>query len=296
MMLKNFGQMEQFVREQSGKKRVALAAAHDADALGSLMMAVDRGIAEAILIGRRKEIVRVLDEMGKDAGDFRIIEEEDDRAAADKAVELVHCGEADMPMKGLMHTSTFMKAILDKEKGLKEDGNLLSQASVFEIPEKDRFLIISDCAVNIDPDLETKIKITENAAALAHTLGIEQPKIAVLSAVEVVNPKIRSTVDAAAMRERLSDRYLIDGPLALDNAIDEAAAHHKGIESRHSDRARSLEREHLFQRSRVLRPPAQRRNAQRSESAGRDEQPHRHRGKQISLHPYRCFANHPLKK
>ena len=165
MMLKNFGQMEQFVREQSGKKRVALAAAHDADALGSLMMAVDRGIAEAILIGRRKEIVRVLDEMGKDAGDFRIIEEEDDRAAADKAVELVHCGEADMPMKGLMHTSTFMKAI------------------------------------------------------------------AVLSAVEVVNPKIRSTVDAAAMRERLSDRYLIDGPLALDNAIDEAAAHHKGIES-----------------------------------------------------------------
>ena len=149
MMLKNFGQMEQFVREQSGKKRVALAAAHDADALGSLMMAVDRGIAEAILIGRRKEIVRVLDEMGKDAGDFRIIEEEDDRAAADKAVELVHRGEADMPMKGLMHTSTFMKAILDKEKGLKEDGNLLSQASVFEIPEKDRFLIISDCAVNI---------------------------------------------------------------------------------------------------------------------------------------------------
>ena len=183
MMLKNFGQMEQFVREQSGKKRVALAAAHDADALGSLMMAVDRGIAEAILIGRRKEIVRVLDEMGKDAGDFRIIEEADDRAAADKAVELVHCGEADMPMKGLMHTSTFMKAILDKEKGLKEDGNLLSQASVFEIPEKDRFLIISDCAVNIDPDLETKIKITENAAALAHTLGIAQPKIAVLSAV-----------------------------------------------------------------------------------------------------------------
>ena len=133
-------------------------------------------------------------------------------------------------MKGLMHTSTFMKAILDKEKGLKEDGNLLSQASVFEIPEKDRFLIISDCAVNIDPDLETKIKITENAAALAHTLGIEQPKIAVLSAVEVVNPKIRSTVDAAAMRERLSDRYLIDGPLALVSIPSTGATHHE-IES-----------------------------------------------------------------
>ena len=86
MMLKNFGQMEQFVREQSGKKRVALAAAHDADALGSLMMAVDRGIAAAILIGRREEIVQVLDEMGKDAGDFRIIEEEPERLAEIKGI------------------------------------------------------------------------------------------------------------------------------------------------------------------------------------------------------------------
>ena len=266
------------------------------------MMAVDRGIAEAILIGRRKEIVRVLDEMGKAAGDFRIIEEEDDRAAADKAVELVHRGEADMPMKGLMHTSTFMKAILDKEKGLKEEGNLLSQASVFEIPEKDRFLIISDCAVNIDPDLETKIKITENAAALrahARYRAAEDRGALRRGGRKPQDPKHRRRRrDAGAS----PDRYLIDGPLALDNAIDEAAAHHKGHRKprgrkcRHSDRARSLEREHLFQRSRVLRPPAQRRNAQRSESAGRDEQPHRHRGKQISLHPYRCFANHPLKK
>lgn len=231
MMMKNFDQMEEFVRSQSSKKRVALAGAHDADALGSLMMAVDRGIADAILIGRKDEIVQLLEGMGKKADDFRIIDETDDRAAADKAVELVHLGEADMPMKGLMHTSTFMKAILDKEKGLKEEGNLLSQASVFEIPEKDKLLIISDCAVNIDPDLEAKIKITENTVTLAKTLGLDNPRIAVLSAVEVVNPKIRSTVDAAAMCERLGDKYLIDGPLALDNAIDEAAAHHKGIES-----------------------------------------------------------------
>lgn len=236
-MMKNFDQMEEFVRSHPVVKRVALAAAHDADALGSLMMAVDRKIAEAILIGRREEIVRLLGEMGKNPGDFRIVDETDDRAAVDKAVAMVHAGEADMPMKGLMHTSTFMKGILDKETGLKEAGNLLSQASVFEIPEKDKLLIISDCAVNIDPDLETKIKITENAVTLAHTLGIEQPKIAVLSAVEVVNPKIQSTVDAAAMREQLSDRYLIDGPLALDNAIDEAAARHKGIESPVAGRA-----------------------------------------------------------
>ena len=229
--MKNFDQMEEFVRSHPSVKRVALAAAHDGDALGSLMMAVERGIAEAVLIGRQGEIERLLGEMGKNPADFRIIDESDDRAAVDKAVELVHRGEADMPMKGLMHTATFMKGILDKETGLKEEGNLLSQASVFEVPEMDKLLIITDCAVNIDPDLETKIKITENAVTLAHTLGIEQPNIAVLSAVEVVNPKIRNTVDAAAMCERLSGKYRIAGPLALDNAIDKAAARHKGIDN-----------------------------------------------------------------
>jgi phosphate butyryltransferase len=223
--------MEQFVLSQSGTRRVALAAAHDNDALSSLMMAVDRKIAQAILIGHKDEICRLLVEMGKNPDDFQIIEESDDRAMVDKAVELVRNGQADLPMKGLMHTSTFMKGILDKETGLKEPGNLLSQASVFEIPEKDQLLIISDCAVNIQPDLEQKILITENAVKLAGTLGIEEPKIAVLSAVEVVNPKIQNTVDAREMRERLSDKYLIDGPLALDNAIDEAAAKHKGIDS-----------------------------------------------------------------
>ncbi len=154
----------------------------------------------------------MLDKMGKDAGDFRIIEERGRprrRRQGRRARSLRRSGYAH---EGADAHLDLHEGHSGQGEGLKEDGNLLSQASVFEIPEKDRFLIISDCAVNIDPDLETKIKITENAAALAHTLGIEQPKIAVLSAVEVVNPKIRSTVDAATMRERLSDRYLIDGP------------------------------------------------------------------------------------
>lgn len=229
MMLKNFDEMEQFVLAQPAPRKVALAAAHDADALGSLMMAVDKSVAEAVLIGKKDEICALLSEMGRDPEAFTIIDESDDRAMANKAVELVHEGKADMPMKGLMHTSTFMKAILDKETGLRGPDALLSQASIFEIPEKGRLLIISDCAVNIQPDLEQKIKITENTVTLAHTLGIEQPKIAVLSAVEVVNPKIQNTVDARAIRERLEGKYLIDGPLALDNAIDKAAAIHKGI-------------------------------------------------------------------
>ena len=160
MMLKNFDEMEQFVLAQPAPRKAALAAAHDADALGSLLMAVDKGVAEAVLIGKKDEICALLTGMGRDPEAFTIIDESDDRAMANKAVELVHEGKADMPMKGLMHTSTFMKAILDKETGLREPDALLGQASIFEIPEKGRLLIISDCAVNIQPDLEQKIKIT----------------------------------------------------------------------------------------------------------------------------------------
>ena len=143
MMLKNFDEMEQFVLAQPAPRKAALAAAHDADALGSLLMAVDKGVAEAVLIGKKDEICALLTEMGRDPEAFTIIDESDDRAMANKAVELVHEGKADMPMKGLMHTSTFMKAILDKETGLREPDALLSQASIFEIPEKGRLLIIS---------------------------------------------------------------------------------------------------------------------------------------------------------
>lgn len=230
MRIHNFAEMEQFVLGHE-KKKIAVACAHDDVTLEAVLMAVDKGVAQAILIGKAAEITELLKKEGRNPEDFTIVDEADDRAAIDLAVAMVKRGEADMPMKGLMHTSTFMRGILDKQTGLLQPGELLSQASVFEIPGRKDLLVISDCAVNIMPDVEQKIKIVENAVKVAASLGITEPNIAMVSALEVVNPKIQGTVDAAEVAARLKDKYAIDGPFALDNAVDEDAARHKGIES-----------------------------------------------------------------
>lgn len=126
--------------------------------------------------------------------------------------------------------STFMHAILNKETGLREPGQLLSQASLVEVPEMDRFIIVTDVAVNIAPDIDQKVSIIRNAARLASCVGLNDPKIALLSALEVENPAIPSTVEAARIAEMLRDEFTIAGPLALDNAISPEAARHKGVE------------------------------------------------------------------
>lgn len=141
--------------------------------------------------------------------------------------------EADIPMKGLLQTAEFLHAILDKEFGLVPENGLISEVSVCEFNQ--RLIIISDCAINILPDLDTKKKIIDNAVSLAHKLGIDVPKVALLAPVEVVNSAIPVTVEAAILTKMGQRKQIkgaiIDGPLALDNAISEEAAMHKGIES-----------------------------------------------------------------
>lgn len=231
MKITSFEQMEAFVKGHASRKKIAVACAHDDVTLEAVLMAVDKGVADAVLIGKQGEIEALLRQFGKDPAAFEIIDEADERAAIDKAVAMVREGTADIPMKGLMHTATFMRGILDKQTGLLEPGELLSQASVFEVEETGKMLIISDCAVNIEPNVDQKCKIVENAVKVAESLGIEEPKIAMLSALEVVNPKIQGTVDAAEVTARLKDKYQIDGPFALDNAVSVEAAKHKGIDS-----------------------------------------------------------------
>ena len=199
MKITSFEQMEAFVKSHAGRKKIAVACAHDDVTLEAVLMAVDKGVADAVLIGKQGEIEALLRQFGKDPAAFEIIDEADERAAIDKAVAMVREGTADIPMKGLMHTATFMRGILDKQTGLLEPGELLSQASVFEVEETGKMLIISDCAVNIEPNVDQKCKIVENAVKVAGSLGIEEPKIAMLSALEVVNPKIQGTVDAASV-------------------------------------------------------------------------------------------------
>ena len=235
-MYRSFKEMEEYLLTNGIKKTVALANAQDDVALSALIHAKRTGVVNAVLIGDVARIRELLVKEGEDPADYQIIESDEERKSADMACQLVKDGKADVPMKGLMQTANFMKAILNREMGFFPKGNILSQATVLFFAAENRFMIITDCAVNITPDVEAKEKITANAVKLAHKLGIARPNIAFLSAVEKVNPKIQSTVDAAELAERFNNNYaaeigLAAGPLALDNAVSAEAARHKGIDS-----------------------------------------------------------------
>jgi len=227
-----------FLLDESRKGRpmtLALACPYGDDAIGAITGAKREGIIRAILIGDEERIRTVAEQDGYDLSGIDIIDEKSDEKAVEKSVRMVSSGEADLLMKGLVKTSSLLKAVLDKEWGLRT-GSLLSHLFLFEIPNLERRVIgISDGGMNTYPDLSAKAKIIENAVACYHKIGIPQPKIAALAAVEAVNPDMQATLDAAAlakMNERGQIRgCIVDGPLALDNAISEESARIKGINS-----------------------------------------------------------------
>ena len=230
-MFRNFTEIENYVLNNKIKKVVALANAQDEYALSALVYAHKKGIVDAVLIGDVPKIKELLIKFGENPLDYEYISSDDEKKSAELAVSLVKEKQADILMKGLMMTSSFMRAILDKEKGLIEEGHLLSQASVIENKNENRFMVFTDCAVNISPDVKAKIKITQNAIGIMKKLGVDIPKIAVLSALEKVNPKILSTVEASevAQSEEFVNKYPIIGPVAMDIALSKKAAEHKGI-------------------------------------------------------------------
>ena len=230
-MFRNFTEIENYVLSNKIKKVVALANAQDEYALSALVYAHKKGIVDAVLIGDVPKIKELLIKFGENPSDYEYISSDDEKKSAELAVSLVKEKQADIPMKGLMMTSSFMRAILDKEKGLIEEDHLLSQASVIENKNENRFMVFTDCAVNISPDVNAKIKITQNAIGIMKKLGVDIPKIAVLSALEKVNPKILSTVEASevAQSEEFINKYPIIGPVAMDIALSKKAAEHKGI-------------------------------------------------------------------
>lgn len=227
-----------FLLDESRKGRpmtLALACPYGDDAIGAITGAKREGIIRAILIGDEERIRTVAEQDGYDLSGIDIIDEKSDEKAVEKSVRMVSSGEADLLMKGLVKTSSLLKAVLDKEWGLRT-GSLLSHLFLFEIPNLERRVIgISDGGMNTYPDLNAKAKIIENAVACYHKIGIPQPKIAALAAVEAVNPEMQATLDAAAlakMNERGQIRgCIVDGPLALDNAVSEESARIKGINS-----------------------------------------------------------------
>lgn len=233
-MSKSFDDLISKVSECSVKK-VAVAVAQDSAVLEAVKAAKERNIAEAILVGDADKIKEVAASENMDLSGYEIIDEKDDYTAALKAVELVHTGKADMYMKGLIDTKSFLKSVLDKEVGLRT-GKTLSHVCVFEIEGIDHLLFLSDVAFMTYPSLEEKVHIVENTVEVCHACGIPNPKVAPLAAVEVVNPKMPVTVDAAELTKMCEEGQItgciIDGPLSLDLAIDAEAAKHKGAEDR----------------------------------------------------------------
>ena len=175
-----------------------------------------------------------------DINEFEVVDEKNVNKAALEAIRLVSSGKADMVMKGLVDTATFLRSVLNKEVGLRT-GKLMSHVSVFEIEGIDRLILLTDAAFNTYPDLKAKIQILNNSVDVAQACGIDMPKVAPVCAVEVVNPDMPATVDAALL-SKMNDRgqikgCIVDGPLALDNALSEEAAEHKGIKGKVAGKA-----------------------------------------------------------
>ena len=230
-MFHSFKEVEEHILKNGICKTIALAGAHDEPALSALIEAKKKGVVKGILIGEVAGIREILAKYGESETDYEIIDEPDEKAAAALAVAKVKEGTADIPMKGLMQTSSFMRAILNKQTGLLPPGQILNQSTVLEWPEKNRIMFAADCAVNINPGVEDKKKILKNEVDLAHAFGIDMPKVAIVSALEKVNEKIPSTVHAAELKAAVYEKCVVDGPFALDIAVDEESAKHKGVES-----------------------------------------------------------------
>ncbi|MDR2154444.1 MAG: bifunctional enoyl-CoA hydratase/phosphate acetyltransferase [Burkholderiaceae bacterium] len=223
--------------------RTAVVCPEDHNSLSGALLSAERGLIHPILIGNPKLIAAAAADLKADISSWPQIAETDHRAAAARAVAMVNAGEAGAIMKGAIHSDEVLGQVVKKDGGLRTHGRI-SHVFALDVPTLDEILFISDAAINIAPDLLTKVDITQNAINLARACGLEQPRVGVLSAVETINPNIPSTLDAAIL-SKMSERgqikgAIVDGPLAMDNAIDMEAARTKGIASLVAGRANVL--------------------------------------------------------
>jgi phosphotransacetylase len=230
------GKYEKLLASCRALRPVTAAVAHPCEesALEAAVEAAQTGLIEPLLVGPADRLADIAKRRKLDLAPYTIVDVPHSHAAAAKAVELVRSGHADMLMKGSLHSDEFLGAIVARETGLRT-ARRLSHVFLMDVPSYHKVFMITDAAINITPDLEAKADIVQNAIDLAIALGVKQPKVAILSAVETVTTRIPSTLDAAAlckMAERGQIRGgLLDGPLAFDNAISKQAAKTKGIVS-----------------------------------------------------------------
>jgi len=230
------GKYEQLLVRCRSLQAVPTAVVHPCEetALAGAMEAGEQGLIEPILVGPADKIQEIAQKSRIDLGKTRIVDAPHSHASAAKAVELVRKGEAELLMKGSLHTDELLGAVVARETGLRT-GRRISHVFIMDVPTYHKVLVVTDAAINIAPTLEDKVDIVGNAIDLARSLGVEKPKVAVLCAVETVNSKMPATLDAAALC-KMADRGqikggIIDGPLAFDNAISKEAARIKGIQS-----------------------------------------------------------------
>ena len=230
------GRYQQLLAMTEGLKPITMAVVHpcDPDSLKGAVQAAEQGLVKPILFGPEKKIRSLAEQEGLDISPYRIVDTPHSHAAAEMAVAMVREGGAESLMKGSLHTDELMAEVVATKTGLRTSRRI-SHVFVMDIPTYHKFLLITDAAINIEPSLEVKVDILQNAIHLARALAINEPKVAILSAVETVTPKLQSTLDAAALC-KMADRGqitggILDGPLAFDNAISSLAAKTKGIKS-----------------------------------------------------------------
>lgn len=234
-MIKSLNELIGAAKAQS-KMRLAVAAAEDADVLSAVVKAAEQGIVEPVLVGDSQAIGQLASELGLDISAYELIATQSLEESAKLAVSLVSAGKADFLMKGLIDTAILLKAVLDKEIGLRTESQL-SHVMVYEVPNYHKLIYLTDGGMNIEPDLEAKAKILGNAVLVAKALGNQEVKVACIAAKEKVNPKMPVTVEARALQERgekgeFGPGVIVEGPLAVDLAFSKEAAQIKKFESR----------------------------------------------------------------
>lgn len=238
-LIRNFDDVLDVVHEHPVRK-VAVACADSGSVLEACMLAARASVAKPILVGDKAKILTKAERRNLDLTGCELVDIADAPAAASHAVALVAKGEADIVMKGHLHTDDFLRAVLQREDGLRT-GKLLSHVFLLEAKHLNKLIMVTDGAMNIAPDFEKKAVIARNAIALARLFGIDQPHVACLAAVELVNPSMQATQDAAILslmsHRGQFEHGVVEGPFALDNAISELAAQIKGIQNPVAGRA-----------------------------------------------------------
>ena len=232
-MLKKLSELIELAKKKESR-RLVVAAAHDEPVLIAVNRAMKEGLIVPVLVGDEEKIRKIASEIKFDLNNVKVINELNDVKACKICVKVIREGEADILMKGLVATAPILKAVLDKEEGLRK-ASTLSHFALYESPYYHKLLGVTDAAMNVAPEFHEKVNIVKNAVDAMHKIGVESPKVAILGPVEVVNPKIESTAHAAMLtmmnKRKQIKSCIIDGPFALDNAVSKEACEHKNIQT-----------------------------------------------------------------